>query len=86
MANSTAKSGSFTICCISGVMGIALEVVSDMVIVLDVLSFDVLDCEREADTSYAHRHGDYAGCSGREYLPTSPSPTFPTFRRCNFLQ
>ena len=34
MANSTMKSGSFTICCISGVMGIALEVV-DMMGVVD---------------------------------------------------
>lgn len=42
MANSTTKSGSFTICCISGVMGIALEVSSDMVMVLDVLYLDVL--------------------------------------------
>lgn len=41
MANSTTKSGSLTICCISGVMGIALEV-DDMMIMMMRVGLEVV--------------------------------------------
>jgi len=49
------KSGSFTICCISGVVGIALEVVDMMMGVVDSYMMCLVD-DREAD-NFARNRG-----------------------------